>query len=130
MPIQALSGIDIALWDILGKKTKTPLYQLVGGKCNDQIPVYGYGMMLQKKSVDELVELFKEEAKQIKSKNFKAMKMKIGLGPKEDLKLVQAVREAIGKDFKLMVDANHAYNVNDALYVGRGLDELLSLIHI
>jgi len=52
------------------------------------------------------------------------MKMKIGLGPKEDLKLVQAVREAIGKDFKLMVDANHAYNVNDALYVGRGLDEL------
>ncbi|MDB4231666.1 mandelate racemase/muconate lactonizing enzyme family protein [Candidatus Pelagibacter sp.] len=124
MPIQALSGIDIALWDILGKKTKTPLYQLVGGKCNDQIPVYGYGMMLQKKSVDELVELFKEEAKQIKSKNFKAMKMKIGLGPKEDLKLVQAVRVAIGKDFKLMVDANHAYNVNDALYVGRGLDEL------
>ena len=50
MPIQALSGIDIALWDILGKKTKSPLYQLIGGKCNDQVPVYGYGMMLQKKN--------------------------------------------------------------------------------
>ena len=124
MPIQALSGVDIALWDILAKRAKMPLYQLVGGKCNDQIPVYGYGMMLQKKSVNELIELFKEEAKQIKSKNFKAMKMKVGLGPKEDLRLVRAVRETIGDDFKLMVDANHAYNLNDALYVGRGLDEL------
>ena len=55
MPIQALSGVDIALWDILGKKTNAPLYQLVGGKCNNEVPVYGYGMMLQKKSVDELI---------------------------------------------------------------------------
>ena len=124
MPIQALSGIDIALWDILAKKAKLPLYQLLGGKTNNKIPVYGYGMMLQKKSVEELCELFKKEANQIKEKNFKAMKMKVGLGPKEDLKLVSAVREAIGEDFKLMVDANHAYNKNDALYVGRGLDEM------
>ena len=77
----------------LGKKTNTPLYQLIGGKCNDQIPVYGYGMMLQKKTTSELIDLFKEEAKQIKSKNFKAMKMKVGLGPIDDLKLVRAVRE-------------------------------------
>ena len=124
MPIQALSGIDIALWDILAKKAKLPLYQLLGGKTNSKIPVYGYGMMLQKKSVEELCELFKKEANQIKEKNFKAMKMKVGLGPKEDLKLVSAVREAIGNNFKLMVDANHAYNKNDALYVGRGLDEM------
>ena len=124
MPIQALSGIDIALWDILAKKAKLPLYQLLGGKTNSKIPVYGYGMMLQKKSVEELCELFKKEANQIKEKNFKAMKMKVGLGPKEDLKLVSAVREAIGNDFKLMVDANHAYNKNDALYVGKGLDEM------
>ena len=124
MPIQALSGVDIALWDILGKKTKTPLYQLVGGKCNEQVPVYGYGMMLQKKSTSELIDLFKEESSQIKSKNFKAMKMKVGLGPVEDLKLVRAVREVVGKDFRLMVDANHAYTLNDALYMGRGLDEL------
>ena len=124
MPIQALSGIDIALWDILAKKAKLPLYQLLGGKTNSKIPVYGYGMMLQKKSVEELCELFKKEANQIKEKKFKAMKMKVGLGPKEDLMLVSAVREAIGNNFKLMVDANHAYNKNDALYVGKGLDEM------
>ncbi len=124
MPIQALSGIDIALWDILAKKANLPLYQLLGGKTNNKIPVYGYGMMLQKKPVEELCELFKNEANQIKEKNFKAMKMKIGMGPKKDLKLVSAVRDEIGSEFKLMVDANHAYNKNDALYVGRGLDEM------
>ena len=124
MPIQALSGIDIALWDILAKKSNLPLYQLLGGKTNDKIPVYGYGMMLQKKTVQELCELFKNEANQIKEKNFKAMKMKIGMGPKEDLKLVSAVRDTIGSEFKFMVDANHAYNKNDALYVGKGLDEM------
>ena len=124
MPIQALSGIDIALWDILSKKANLPLYQLIGGKFNKQIPVYGYGMMLQKKSIDELIALFKDESKKIKEKKFKAMKMKIGLGPKQDLKLIKAVRDEIGNDFKLMVDANHAYNTNDAMYVGKGLDEM------
>jgi len=124
MPIQALSGIDIALWDILAKKAKMPLYKIIGGKCRSEILVYGYGMMIQRKSVNELVEIFKDEADEIKSKKFKAMKMKIGLGPKKDIKLVQKVREVIGKDFKLMVDANHAYNLSDALYVGNALDEL------
>jgi D-galactarolactone cycloisomerase len=80
--------------------------------------------MLQKKSVEQLIELFQKEAKEIKAKNFKAMKMKIGIGPKDDLKLVKAVREAIGDDYKLMVDANHAYNLSDALHVGKGLDEM------
>ena len=124
MPIQALSGIDIALWDILSKKANLPLYQLIGGKSNNQIPVYGYGMMLQNKPVNQLIELFQKEAKEIKEKNFKAMKMKIGIGPKDDLKLVKAVRDTVGPEYKLMVDANHAYNLNDALYVGRGLDDM------
>jgi D-galactarolactone cycloisomerase len=59
------------LWDILGKKTNTPLYQLVGGKCNDQIPVYGYGMMLQKKSTLELIDLFKQEQHKLNLKTLK-----------------------------------------------------------
>ena len=81
-------------------------------------------MMLQKQATAEWIDLFRQEASQIKSKNLKAMKMKVWLGPVEDPKLVRAVREVVGKDFRLMVDANHAYTLNDALYVGRGLDEL------
>ena len=124
MPIQALSGIDIALWDIFGKISKLPLYELIGGMVNKKIPVYGYGMMLQNKDINSLKNHFKDEAKKIEDMNFLATKMKIGLGPEKDLELVRSVREALGDSFKLMVDANHAYNTPDALKVGKGLEEL------
>ena len=124
MPIQALSGIDIALWDIFGKISKLPLYELIGGMVNKKIPVYGYGMMLQNKDINSLKNHFRDEAKKIEDMNFLATKMKIGLGPEKDLELVRSVREALGDSFKLMVDANHAYNTPDALKVGKGLEEL------
>jgi len=123
MPIQALSGIDIALWDIFGKISKLPLYELIGGMVNKKIPVYGYGMMLQNKDINSLKNHFRDEAKKIEDMNFLATKMKIGLGPEKDLELVRSVREALGDNFKLMVDANHAYNTPDALRVGKGLEE-------
>ena len=46
MPIQALSGVDIALWDLFGKIAGQPLHQLIGGAFRESVPVYGYGMML------------------------------------------------------------------------------------
>ena len=124
MPIQALSGIDIALWDIFGKIAKLPLYELIGGMVNKNIPVYGYGMMLQNKDLASLKNLFKEESKKIVDMNFTATKMKIGLGIDKDLELVNSVRDSVGKDFKLMVDANHAYTTPDALKLGKGLEGL------
>jgi D-galactarolactone cycloisomerase len=122
MPLQALSGVDIALWDIAGKAAGLPVYQLLGGAFRDRIPAYGYGMMLQR--VPDLAQRFAKESAAIKAMGFKAMKMKIGLGPEADLKLVEAVRGAIGDDVKLMVDANHAYTAREALPLGRRLEEL------
>ncbi len=122
MPLQALSGVDIALWDIAGKILGQPLYKLLGGAFRDRIPAYGYGMMLQR--VPDLVQRFAAEAAKIKGMGFGAMKMKIGLGPEEDLKLVEAVRGAIGDDVKLMVDANHAYTAREALPLGRQFEKL------
>ncbi|WP_135079419.1 mandelate racemase/muconate lactonizing enzyme family protein [Terasakiella sp. SH-1] len=122
MPMQALSGVDIALWDIAGKIAGLPLYKMVGGAFRDKIDVYGYGMMLQQ--VPDLEERFHNEAAQIKDMGFNAMKMKIGKGVKEDIRLVSAVRDAIGDDTGLMVDANHAYTAREAIPLGREFEKL------
>ena len=122
MPIQSLSGVDMALWDIAGKFYGQPVYQLLGGAFRDRIEVYGYGMMLQR--VPDLKERFARESAAIAAKGFTATKMKIGLGPREDLELVEIVRKSIGDDMKLMVDANHAYTAREAIPLGRELEKL------
>ena len=124
MPIQALSGIDIALWDIAGKVTNMSISRLIGGRFRESIPVYGYGMMLRREDVDSLADRFYEEAQSIKSMGFVATKMKGGLGPEKDIRLAEAVRKGIGDGFPFMVDANHCYTSSDALYVGRALEEM------
>ena len=123
MPLQSLSGVDIALWDIMGKAANLPLHKLIGGAHRDRIEVYGYGMMLRPESANNLVARFTDEAAAIKNMGFKAIKMKIGIGPKDDVRLIAAVRRGVGDDYRFMVDANHAYTTHDAFYVGRAMEE-------
>ncbi|MBM3489843.1 MAG: mandelate racemase/muconate lactonizing enzyme family protein [Alphaproteobacteria bacterium] len=120
--LQALSGINIALWDIAGKAANLPLYRLLGGPCRQRIPVYGYGMMLRREA--GLANSFADEARELVGLGFRALKMKIGLGPKPDLALATAVRQAIGDDIDLMVDANRCYTAREALPLGRELERL------
>ncbi len=122
MPIQALSGIDIALWDIAGKAYGVPIHQLLGGAFRDAVPVYGYGMML--KPVNDLAHRFREESAALAEVGFCGLKMKVGLGVRQDVKLVEAVRESVGRDTMLMVDANHCYSIREALPFGRELERL------
>ncbi|WP_298812875.1 mandelate racemase/muconate lactonizing enzyme family protein [uncultured Roseibium sp.] len=124
MPLQALSGVDIALWDIAGKVAGLPLHKLIGGAHRKRVQVYGYGMMLKRENVDEHVARFRAEAAEIMDKGFVAAKMKSGLGPKEDVRLCEAVARGVDGRGKFMVDANHCYTTSDAFYVGRALDEL------
>ena len=123
MPLQALSGVDIALWDLAGKAANLPLYKMIGGAHRDKVEVYGYGMMLRPENINSLISRFKEESAEIKEMGFKALKMKVGVGPKDDIKLIEAVRAGIGDNFRFMVDANHGYTTHDALYVGRAMEE-------
>ena len=124
MAIQALSGVDIALWDIAGKVAGLPLHAMVGGKCRDRVKVYGYAMMLKRESVADHVARFRDEAAAIREGGFVAAKMKVGLGVRHDIRLARAVREGVGDDYPFMVDANHAYDTSQALEMGRALDDL------
>ena len=123
MPLQALSGVDIALWDLVGKALNQPIHMLLGGAHRKSVPVYGYGMMLKRQSIDDHVARFKDEAAEIIEKGFTAAKMKVGLGPDHDIRLCAAVAEGVG-DARFMVDANHCYTTSDAFYVGRALEEM------
>ena len=83
MPMQSLSGVDIALWDLAGKITHQPIHKLIGGGFRDKVPVYGYGMMLCREDLDAHLGRFEEEAAAIKAAGFVATKMKVGLGAKD-----------------------------------------------
>lgn len=122
LPICCLSGIDIALWDIFGKSTSQPLYQLLGGKARPQVAAYGYGMMFRKQN--DLAAIYAAEVAKIVETGFTASKMKLGMGVQKDVELARAVRHGAGDGFKLMADTNHAYTVGEAIQLGRQLRDL------
>ncbi|HYZ32376.1 MAG TPA: mandelate racemase/muconate lactonizing enzyme family protein, partial [Crenalkalicoccus sp.] len=121
--ITALSGIDIALWDIMGRATGLPVHKLIGGAHRKEVRAYATGLYFI--DMDRLVEEAVEEALDYKAQGFRAIKMKIGLGdPKLDFRRVKAVRDAIGPDIALAVDANHCFTVPQAIRLGRMLEDL------
>ena len=121
--ISSISGIDIALWDIIGKATNQPIHKLIGGAFRTQLQAYATGLYF--KDMNRLNEEAVAEAKGYVTQGFKAIKMKIGLGSlTKDIDRVSAVRDAIGPDVQLMVDANHCFNVPQAIAIGRELQKL------
>jgi D-arabinonate dehydratase len=115
--IIAMSQIDIGLWDIIGKKLNTPVYKLLGGY-RDKVPGYGSGGVLSL-SKDQLV---KEQMSWVEA-GFKAVKMKVGRpDPREDIERVKAVRQAIGNDIDLMVDANNGWSTSTAIQMAKRLE--------
>ena len=118
--VSAMSAIDVALWDLKGKILEQPVHLLLGGKKRDKITPYATGMYFTKGA--NLPETLAVEAKQYADLGYRAMKMKVGLGIAEDIANVQNVREAIGPDVKLMIDANHAYNLREAVQLARAVE--------
>jgi D-arabinonate dehydratase len=110
--IRAISGVDIALWDLLGKKTSTPVYKLLGGYSN-KVKVYASGGYYTD-SVNDTERLVEEMAGYV-HEGFKAVKMKVGRDVQKDIKRVEAVRKAIGDEVSLLVDANEAWDFSTAL---------------
>ena len=120
--IEAISGIDIALWDLRAKIYGQPLYMFLGGRQRDLIPCYASSLRMREKSV------VLETARQFLDAGFRAMKIKIGKDPSayiKDIALVEDIRAEVGDDIILTVDANCAYHEDFkvALRVGRALEK-------
>ena len=108
----AVSALDVALWDLKGKLLGQPVHVLLGGKRRDAVPVYATGMYFTAGGTQ--AEKLASEAEGYAAQGFRAVKMKVGCSPIEDVRNVRAVRSAIGPEIDLMIDANHAYNSAEA----------------
>lgn len=117
---KTVSAIDIALWDIKAKVANMPLYQLLGGY-RQRVPYYvAGGYYAQDKGIKEL----QQEMEEYISWGVQAVKMKVGgVSMKEDAARVKAVREVIGEDRKLMLDANCAYRYFEAIEFSKMVEE-------
>ena len=111
----AISAVDIALWDLLGKDAKQPVYRLLGGRTKERIPVYA--SRLYAMPIPEL----RVEAQKYKDQGYKAMKLRFGWGPidgaagmQKNVELIRNVREVIGYDIDLMADAYMGWTLDYA----------------
>lgn len=124
--VEALSAIDIALWDLWGKSLGKPVHALMGGAFRTRVPAYGTGCYYPDhyQDTERMLRELAEEARGYREAGMTAIKMKIGLLPIDlDARRLAVVREAIGPEIGLMVDANHAYNSASAIRIGRSLEQ-------
>ncbi|MDP7603892.1 MAG: mandelate racemase/muconate lactonizing enzyme family protein, partial [Alphaproteobacteria bacterium] len=121
VPIAALSGVDIALWDLKGKHFGAPVHQLMGGPLRTEVEAYATGTY--RKDQGDPFDYIIDEVKGYVTEGFGGVKLKIGFEVSEDAALIRAVRQAIGPDVKLMLDANHGYDVIEAIRLGRQVED-------
>ena len=112
-----IGAIDICLWDINGKIANQPIHRLLG-TCKETVPVYS------STAFHETKEEYAEEALIFKNKGWTAHKIHPHGNPQYDIEISKAVREAVGEDMKLMLDSMWSYQYEDAIRVGRAIEDL------
>jgi L-talarate/galactarate dehydratase len=118
----AMSAIDIALWDIRGKALNTPLYKLLGG-LRAEVPAYASGALMRTTPIDKIppaaTALVKKGYKQIKTQ------MAIGgLSDAQEIERIRLIRETVGPDIALMVDINQRWRADEAISIGRRIEDI------
>ncbi|MFN3975141.1 MAG: enolase C-terminal domain-like protein [Dehalococcoidia bacterium] len=117
VPTAAIGAVDVALWDLAGKVAGLPIHRLLG-TCREKVPAYASSPSWPR------VEDYVEEAQRFRSQGWTAYKIHPHGVPKEDIEICRAVRQAVGEDTVLMLDSMWAYTYEDALRVGRAIEDL------
>ena len=126
--MSALSAVEMALWDILGKKLGVPVYQLLGGKVHDKVRIYVNGWFAGAKEPDE----FGEKAKIAVQRGVTAMKWDpfgknyLDISNKEldkALRCVAAVREAVGNEVDLLIEGHGRFNIPTGIKIAKELEQ-------
>ncbi len=115
--VMALAALDSACWDLAAQGAGLPLWKFLGGGRN-RIPTYASSGLWLDYSVDELLA----EARRFLAEGHRAMKIRLGRAPREDLERVRRVREAIGPEVHLLADVNQGWDEATAIRVGRELE--------
>ena len=122
LAIEALSAVDIALWDLKGRHLGVSVHRLLGGPLRNRVEAYATGFY-RKRHGDPLDYLVLEAHERVAA-GFTAIKLKLGFGLDADVRLCETVRRAIGPRIRIMVDANHAYDALGAIQLGRRIEPL------
>ena len=119
LTISAISGVDMALWDLLGKSLGVPVVQLLGGAMRPEMEVYASGGWADADGIGEQLKGYTE-------KGFQAVKMRVGVMDETvdySIRRVKAAREALGSDIKIMADAHGTFSVPEAKRFCRGVED-------
>ena len=117
--MRAISAVDLALWDVIGKALNMPLYKLLGG-AKEELPIIGYGYYQAQDEVESIAGLMVEH----KEMGYAGTKLKVGATSiEEDLRRVEAIRRAVGDDFILACDANMAWTTEQAIAFARAAEQ-------
>jgi L-alanine-DL-glutamate epimerase-like enolase superfamily enzyme len=115
--VTAMSAIDIALWDLMGKATGRPVYALLGGALRSRVPAYVTGFYYRD---GERPDDLRREAALYMERGYRTVKVKVGgLTPEADALRVGLIREAVGPDIKIMLDANQGWDLSTAVRCAR-----------
>jgi len=115
--VEAISSIDIALWDIIGKYYNLPVYKALHGYGRKKFTAYASSIF--NGEIDNMVN----RAQDFLDLGYKAMKVKLGMGLAKDFQAIKAIRSYVGDDVKLMVDINSKYDAATSIRLGRKIEE-------
>ena len=123
--LEALSGVDIALWDAFSRATSKPLCTLLGGRYRDLLPVYASGIPAAAPGGGSAgLQEVRREAERLVGQGYTAVKVAVGALPDSDVASVKVVRDVFGDTAAVFADAAGQYDVYDAMQVGRRLTDL------